>query len=148
MNNNSIMDNLDSMEGGARIRKSDADRVLSVIETIKKEGLKGIGNFIVLALSLQDPKVKSHIAPIYQTKGKAFKILEILMSSCLQERRHTSKYIYELKENVGGVIKNLLQNLVDFELKKVMQDRNIHHLPSSLNTDSASEFWFKKIQKV
>ena len=148
VNDLSIMDNLDSMEGAARRKKSDAERVLSVIETIKQEGLKGMGNFIVLALSSEDPRVKSHIAPIYQTKGKAFKILEILLGSCMEERRHTSKYIHIIREKIGGAMRSVFEDIVDFELKEVMQDKDIHRLPSSLNTDAASEFAFSNFHKV
>ena len=126
---------------------TEAERVLNVIEAIKKEGLKGVGNFILLALSLEDSRVKSHISPIYQSKGKALQILEILLSSCL-ERRHTDKYVNTLREKIGGAIKKLFEDLVDFELKDVMQDKDVHRLPSSLNTDVASGFEFTKIQKV
>ena len=127
---------------------TDADRILRVLETIKREGLKGIGNFILLALSSGDPRVKSHISPIYQSKGKAFDILEILLDSCITQRRQTGRYVGVLKEKLGGVIKTVFADLVDFELKDVMQNKEIHRSPSGLNTDIASEFAFRNFQTI
>ena len=123
-------------------RRTEAERILSVLETIKKEGLKGIGNFIVLALSSEDPRVKSHILPIYQSKGKVFNILRILLDSCILQRRQTGKYIRVLREKLGDAIQFIFEDMVDLELKDVMHDTEIHHSPSSLNTNIVSEFAF------
>ena len=149
MNGSNAENGVDYLEGdGGGANKSEAERVLKVIETIKMEGLKGIGNFIVLALSLEDTRVKRHISPIYQTKGQAFKILEILLTSCMRERRQTGKYIQILREKMGSVIRDIFGDIVNFELKDVMQDKNVNRLPSSLNTDTASDFAFSNFQKV
>lgn len=129
-------------------KHAEAERILRVLETIKKEGLKGIGNFILLALSSEDPRVKSHISPIYQSKGKAFNILEILLNSCVTQRRQTGKYVGELRERFGGILKTIFQDLLKYELRDVMQDQEIHRSPSSLNSDIASEFAFKNFQHV
>ena len=139
-------DSVHQNSGGGR--RNDADRILRVLETIKIEGLKGIGNFILLALSSEDPRVKSHVSPIYQSKGKAFNILEILLDSCTTQRRQTGKYVEILKEKLGRAIKTIFADLVDFELKEVMQNKDIHRLPSGLNTDIASEFAFGNFQSI
>ena len=129
-------------------KHTEAERILSVLAKIKEEGLKGIGNFIVLALSSEDQRVKSHISPIYQSKGKVFNILEILLNACVIQRRRTGKYVKVLRDKLGDTLKSIFEEMVDLELKDVMENKEIHRSPSSLNTDIASEFAFGNFQNI
>ena len=69
----------------------------------------------------------------------------MMLRECINSRRHTKKYLRHLMEKLGPVVLMLIEEILQLEVKTLVNNERVFSPPSQLAPAMARSFTFDRI---